>query len=129
LLAGFGDASWIMALAAATLLAAVFKLAVERRVLDHLPDDDFSPLHKTALLLSGRFGLAHRARFACGLAGGFFFPLGLALHVLSEAGELAHWALSVAAVVSFVLCLAGEMIERILFFRVVQPVRMPGSIS
>ncbi len=110
------------------LIATVFKLAVEQQALRHLNDDDFSPLHKTALLLTERFGVEYRVRFALGIVGGILIPALLVVTSLAAQPSLARIN-SLAAVSAALICLlAGELIERRLFFIAVQPVKMPGTI-
>lgn len=103
---------------AALMICGLFiKLAVER-VSEDL--DDFSSLHKTALLLNGRFGIHKRLRVACGIAGGVCFP---ALVIIAPDSSVRVGL--VAAGILF--CFVGELIERWLFFVAVQPVKMPGT--
>ena len=71
----------------------------------------------SAFLLRGPLGLSSRARFFCGMSGGLFLPL---LSLLSEPGTVLPW-------VAFTLCLAGELLERVLFFKAVVRWKMPGS--
>jgi Fe-S-cluster-containing dehydrogenase component/DMSO reductase anchor subunit len=100
--------------------SAAFKLAVENRILRFVVDEQhprLSPLNKTALLLTGRFGLASRCRIALGVAGGILLP-GLAL-LNAPAPTLAAAA--------FALCVAGELIERHLFFVAEVAPKMPGG--
>lgn len=120
----------VLALVAVMLFAAGFKLALAQRVLRHLDDDDFSPLHKTALLLTGRLGLLARCGTASTIVGGMVMPALLALQsVASGAGTVPPGSLAAQAAIAFALCLASEVIERRLFFTAVQPVKMPGAIS
>ncbi len=118
------------ALAGLVPLTAMFKLAVEHRMVRHLPDDDFSPLHKSALLLTGRFGLLNRCRMACGIVGAVLLPGLLAVEMFSPGPNFSSTQfLSAQAALLCILCLAGELIERWLFFTAVQPVKMPGAIA
>jgi DMSO reductase anchor subunit len=100
------------------ICASSIKLGACERVMRALSKDDFSPLHKTALLLSERFGLHRRLGVACGIAGGVCFPALLAVHASSSRFGL------VAA--GILLSVAAELIERRLFFAAVQPAKMPG---
>lgn len=135
LLATGAAVALVQMVAAGAAVAGLFKLAADQRVLRHVADDDFSPLHKTALLLTGRFGGWDRVRAAATLAGGVGLPLliALQLHGLSPTSA----ALSVAAVgpliaqaaLAAALAFGGELIERALFFLTVQPVKMPGSVA
>ena len=123
-----GDAPrFLFLLCVAVVPCALFaKLAAEERVMHAFAKDDFSQLHKTALLLSGHFGLWRRIRVACGIAGGVCFPALLALHGL-PAGPGPDSSLRLGLVAAGILfCLAGELIERWLFFAAVQPTKMPG---
>ena len=123
-----GDAPRFLFLLCAGVAPCAFfiKLAAEERVMCALVKDDFSQLHKTALLLSGRFGLLRRIRVACGFAGGVCFPALLALHGL-PAGHGPDSSSRFGLVAAGILfCLAGELIERHLFFVAVQPTKMPG---
>jgi DMSO reductase anchor subunit len=111
-------------LAAITALAGALKLATELPIFRHLETEDWSPLHKTALLLHGPFGLLHRWRVGLGFAGGVILPLWLALDRSTDFSTA--W---LVAVFIFAATLAGEWIERRLFFTAVQPVKMPGGVS
>ncbi|MCU1484527.1 MAG: molybdopterin oxidoreductase [Actinomycetia bacterium] len=95
--------------------AAALKLAWEASVLRHLraPADD--DLHKTALLLTGALARPARWRAALGGAGGVALPAAVALG--------APLALAFAALP---LLVAGELLERRLFFTAVVAPRMPG---
>ena len=119
-------APFLSALAAFTFIAGVAKLAVELPIFRRLEVEDFSPLHKTALLLGGQFGLLHRCRVACGVIGGATLPALLTLQTLTKTPS---WIVIGEAAAIFALCLAGELIERRLFFVAVQPVKMPGSVA
>jgi Fe-S-cluster-containing dehydrogenase component/DMSO reductase anchor subunit len=117
--------SSVTPLVALIVLAGVFKLAVEHRVLRHVSADDFSPLHKTALLLTERFGRWNRVRISCIVVGALFLPILFAL----EGFAPSPGGLTAQASLLFALCLAGELIERQLFFLAVQPAKMPGAIA
>jgi DMSO reductase anchor subunit len=120
----------VATLAAIVALAATFKFGIELRVLRRVADDDFSPLHKTALLHTERFGLVNRCRLAGGLAGAICGPALLVLRLSAAGpGAVPSPALTWLAALLFALCLAGEFIERRLFFTTVQPVRMPGTFA
>jgi Fe-S-cluster-containing dehydrogenase component/DMSO reductase anchor subunit len=116
----------VSTLASIVALAGASKLAAELPILRRLETEDWSPLYKTALLLDERFGLLHRARVACGVIGGILLPIGLALQAPTT--PTVPWLGFATTGFSFALCLAGELLERHLFFAAVQPVRMPGGI-
>jgi Fe-S-cluster-containing dehydrogenase component/DMSO reductase anchor subunit len=105
----------------AVVLGTIAKLAVENRIFRFLVDEQdphLSALNKTALLLAGPFGLASRVRVLCAMAGGVVLPW------LAFISGTAGFALPVA---SLSLCLAGELIERHLFFVAEAAPKMPGS--
>jgi hypothetical protein len=108
-----------MALPAALLA----KLAVEARIHRHADDQEPTPLKKTALLLRGPLRVAHAWRFNAGLLGGFILPMFWLYRDRAEfgAGDLIL-ALSILAAV-----VAGEWLERYLFFTACVPPRMPGA--
>ena len=117
----------LSALAGVTCLVGGLKLALELPILRRLEVEDFSPLHKTALLLQGPLGLLYRCRIACGVIGGIVLPVVLALQTLTTATPV--WLVITEAAAIFFLCLAGELMERRLFFVAVQPVKMPGGVT
>ncbi len=118
--------SVLPSLAGGGVICGILKLATELPILRFLEADDYSPLHKTALLLEDRLGFLHRCRIAIGIIGGMVLPAFLALQLLS--GEMAQWLMITEGSVILALCLAGELIERRLFFVAVQPVKMPGIV-
>ena len=84
-------------------------------------------LTQTACRLRGTLGPAQRARFACAWVGGILLP-GLAL--LGAKPGAAFGASEVTLpLAAMTLCLAGEILERWLFFRAVVPARMPGGLG
>jgi len=108
-------------LAVLVIVTAAGKLAFEHRIFRHLPDEGASgqgPLNKTARLLAGELGFIARARIALGLIGGVLLP---ALYFLTPTTTLAVTALA--------LCVAGELLERYLFFTAVVTRKMPGGIA
>jgi formate dehydrogenase iron-sulfur subunit len=116
----------LLLLVAVKVCGSFMKQGAENRAIDALSRDDFSELHKTALLLSERFGLHRRIRVACGIAGGVCFPALLAIHAL-PAGPGPDSSVRFGLVAAGILfSLAGELIERWLFFVTVQPAKMPG---
>ncbi|HEX4644058.1 MAG TPA: molybdopterin oxidoreductase, partial [Verrucomicrobiae bacterium] len=84
----------------------------------------FTPLNKTARLLESQLGKTARLRVGCGVLGGIIFPM--LVMVNRAAGNAPGPLLALAALV---LCLAGELLERYLFFRAVAPSKMPGSVG
>ena len=113
-------------LAAFGVLFGMLKLASELPIFRALEVEDYSPLHKTALLLTGQFALLHRCRMALGIVGGVALPALLALQLTRAAAT--PWLLIAGSAVIVALCLVGELIERRLFFVTVQPIQMPGGV-
>lgn len=114
-------------LAALVGLTSLVKLSFEHRIFRHQAGEEPSaqtPLNKTARLLTNELGVVARVRILCGIGGGMVLPL---LLVLDRApGEAPVPGL---ALMAFVFCLAGELLERYLFFTAVAPVKMPGGVS
>jgi Fe-S-cluster-containing dehydrogenase component/DMSO reductase anchor subunit len=112
--------------AALLITVTVAKLAFEQRLFRQLVDEETpapTPLNQTARLLAGELGLPARARIACGLLGGVVLP-GMVL-VQGAATDPPAWL----AFSALGLCLAGEWLERALFFTAVAPARMPGGMA
>ncbi len=108
-------------------VAIVFKLGLEQRIFRELVDADsltLTSLNKTARLLADQLGFAARVRVACGVIGGLLLPLFLLLNRANgfDSGRLL-------APAALALCLAGELLERYLFFTAVAPVKMPGGVA
>jgi formate dehydrogenase iron-sulfur subunit len=119
-LAATNAASW--PLIALLVVAAVAKLAFENRIFQQLVEVDaltVTSLNKTARLMTDELGLAARLRVACGIFGGLILPLVIAMNPASAG--LAAGALA--------LCVAGELLERYLFFTAVAPTKMPGGFA
>jgi Fe-S-cluster-containing dehydrogenase component/DMSO reductase anchor subunit len=112
--------------------AAGLKLASEALALLHLRDRHHTVPKRIAILMTGELGRHTLARFACGAVGGLALPA-IALAVIggaAAAGSPAPLArLVVIAAGSFALCLAGELLERFLFFAAAPASRMPGGVA
>lgn len=80
---------------------------------------------QSARLQTGILRRATVARFACGALGGIMIPSVLLALTHGSAIDFVP-ALSLA---SFALCLAGELLERHLFFTAVVAPKMPGGLS
>jgi DMSO reductase anchor subunit len=119
-------------LAVILMLAAGLKLAVEASIFRHLRDRRHSIEKRLALLMKGELGRTSAARFLCGVLGGLVLPaLGLGIAALAErsARPLPLAPLTVIAGAALVLSLAGELLERYLFFAAAPASRMPGGIA
>jgi DMSO reductase anchor subunit len=77
---------------------------------------------RAGFLLRFRLAAWRRGRWACAWIGGAALP-GLTL-LSSPTGSDAVWA-----AIGFLLCLAGEGIERSLFFRTAVAPKMPGGVA
>jgi hypothetical protein len=103
------------------LLAA--KMACEARIHRHVDDQEPNPLKKAALLLRGDLAIFGALRFNAGLLGGMLIPI---LWLYRGVGIAPGWDLGLALAVA-TLVLAGEFLERFLFFTACVPPRMPGA--
>lgn len=123
-----GAAKSVTAVSAATLaLATLIKLTLENRILKHLVDAETpiqTPLNKTARLLAGELNSVLRLRLAFGIIGGLLLPI----IALAQMAEGAAFNLLFAAT-GFALCIAGEFLERYLFFTAVVTQKMPGGLA
>lgn len=109
--------------AEALAAAVAVKLLVELSVFASLHDKQLGELKRTALLLKGPLQGWLWSRVALGLLGGIAVPLALP-GLASSPGACAAAALfSVAALI------AGELLERALFFRAVSAPKMPGAVG
>ena len=118
--------SELFTLAARPLLMAMaitggIKLLIEVSVLRHLAEHKLTPQRKTARLLTGALVNAGAARLLLGLLGMVGLPLVLALDTTLPS--------TTAIAILFLLTLAGEFLERYLFFAAVVPPKMPGGAS
>lgn len=112
---------------AQTLISAAgIKLVFELALLRHLADRQTTPLKRSAMLMTGPLAGFSIARFALGLLGGIVMPA-LLLPTISQS-HTDPVVLPIVVSMLFVACLAGELLERYLFFAAVASPRMPGSL-
>ncbi len=112
-------------LAVAVLFTAGAKLSWEACVFAHLRMRRHTELKRTALLLRDELGGQAFWRFWCGGVGGVLLPSVLLL----AAGEpSAARLVPFLAAATMALLLAGELLERHLFFRAMASARMPGGL-
>lgn len=117
-----GTAAWLFKLVLAMSMLA--KLSLELRQLRLCSDDaglneelpDSLPA-RSAYLMRFRLGLLMRVRFACAWVGGMILP---------PVSLLAGTGAPLLAITALLLCLLGETLERLLFFRTVAVRKMPG---
>jgi formate dehydrogenase iron-sulfur subunit len=102
-----------------------FKLLGEVTVLLHLYDRKLGELKRTAMLLSGQLAKQFASRLVTGALGGVLLPLLLlgSMEQLTAVGQL------VFLTASFATLLAGEVLERMLFFKALSAPKMPGAVA
>jgi Fe-S-cluster-containing dehydrogenase component/DMSO reductase anchor subunit len=104
------------------LLAASMtgKLLFELAVFRHLRDRQHTELKRTALLMMGDLSGVTAWRFGCGALGGVLVPALVSV-------QLPQASIIGLSVVVLLSVLAGELLERHLFFAASTAPRMPGS--
>ncbi len=108
------------------MIVTVTKLAFEALIFRHLLRKQTTPLKRSALLMTGPLVRWTQARFALGLIGGLLMPAILRTLIGDVAPSSPSMLATSAAL--FVACLAGELLERYLFFAAVAAPRMPGTL-
>jgi DMSO reductase anchor subunit len=109
-------------------LLAFFKLLAELAIFASLTSRQFTPLKRTASLLVGDLSRVTFLRFACGITGGLILPVILAgRHFAHAAPEPSAPLVVSAAIVSLILLIAGELLERYMFFAAVVAPKIPGA--
>lgn len=103
-------------------LIAGCKLLYEASIFAHLLSRRLTPLKRTAILTTGELGPRSAQRFLCGLIGGVVMPA-----ILFFSDSLSPQFIVVAVVLSLVVALVGEILERYLFFAAVIAPKMPGT--
>ena len=109
-------------------LVSGLKLAYEAAIFAHLFGRRLTSLKRTAVLMSG--DLAHRTaqRFLCGCVGSVFVPgLLYVVRALNPDQPLSTPLVVAAVAFSLIVSLAGELLERYLFFTAVIAPKMPGA--
>lgn len=104
--------------------AASLKLTAEAAVFGALGARTFTPMRRTALLMTGDLARATVSRFALGIAGGIVAP-GLLLLISEMTVSPLPIVLTVVLMLAFNM--AGELLERYLFFAAVVAPKMPGA--
>jgi DMSO reductase anchor subunit len=104
-----------------------FKLLAEAAIFFWLNARTYTPLRRTALLMTGDLSRATKARFIVGALGGLALP-GL-LAVWQAPARVAVYPAAVLGLVVLLLALnaIGEVLERYLFFAAVVAPKMPGA--
>ena len=111
-------------------LAALVKMAFELSILRHVRDPHHSVLKRSALLMIRDLRRVTLARFLCGALGGVVLPgLVVALANPDVLRAAPGGLFAVGTILIFVLCLAGELSERYLFFAAAPSSKMPGGLA
>jgi len=104
-------------------IAAGIKLLLESSILVIFDRGNPNFFSKTAVLMLKPLKNFTLWRFGCGIAGGIVLPV-LFLRVVSGSDPITILLLTAFI---FGLSMAGELLERYLFFRAVVPLKMPGG--
>jgi hypothetical protein len=113
--------SWLLA-------AGALKLLAEGAIFVWLPSRHLTPLSRTAQLMVDELGPTTLKRFFLGLAGGVVLPGALlACYAPPTPATLSPLFSVLAVVLILAACLAGEILERYLFFTAVVAPKMPGA--
>jgi len=110
------------------IVVATAKLVWEAAIFRHLLFRRNTPLRRSALLLSRDLSSLTLARFALGLLGGVLMPAMLLGQFASATNGQGQVQFVLTTGVLFLACLAGELLERYLFFAACAAPRMPGGI-
>jgi Fe-S-cluster-containing dehydrogenase component/DMSO reductase anchor subunit len=110
------------------LTAAALKLLFEAAILRHLWPQRMTALKRSALLMTGELANFTLARFAAGILGGVIMPAFLLAGTIGAIGGDGSLPFTIIVGMLFVACLAGELLERYLFFTACASPRMPGAI-
>jgi formate dehydrogenase iron-sulfur subunit len=108
------------------MIATALKLLFEAALFGHLGSRQMTPMKRSALLMTTDLARTATWRFALGTVGGLLLPA----YWLCRAEPAATGPFLLYAVVvgQFVMSLAGELLERYLFFTAVVASRMPGGL-
>src|SRR5262249_42538970 len=104
------------------------KIFWEATVFRHLSERRMTAMKRSALLMTGELSSATLARFAVGLLGGLVMPGFLLLSLKTTSGNPNLPQFVVVTSMLFIACLAGELLERALFFTACAAPKMPGGI-
>ena len=111
------------------IAASSAKLLFEASLFRHLAVRSTTSLKRTARLMTGALASVTMARFAAGLLGGLAMPALLLLSRVPTSPEHGQDLVFVVLVgMLFAACLAGELLERYLFFAAVAAPKMPGTM-
>lgn len=108
------------------IVSMVLKLLLEAALLMHLMGRRYSPLKRSAGLLTGPLANSSILRAVCGCLGGIFVPLILSQQMNSE--QVFDVFSMVMVGLLLMACLVGELTERYQFFAACSAPRMPGGL-
>ena len=106
------------------IACAVAKLLYEAADFFHLFDRHQTPLKRMAMLLADELSGLTIARFALGIMGGVLLPWSLMIDV--DHTSTVKWLATITVI--FAMSIAGELLERTLFFMTAVAPRMPGAV-
>lgn len=104
------------------VLVSTVKLAYEGELLRHMRSRQHTIEKRMATVMLRDLRLATLSRFALGIAGGIALPL------MVNSTPLSAATAAPLLLCGLMLCLAGELSERYLFFRAAPASRMPGGL-
>jgi len=104
-------------------IAIGIKLLLESSMFYFFDKENITFINKTALLMLRQLKTFTLWRFACSLVGGILLPI-LFIQMSSNSDPRA---LLILVTLIFGLTIAGELLERYLFFRAAVPLKMPGG--
>jgi formate dehydrogenase iron-sulfur subunit len=105
-------------------IVSTLKLLTDAQILVHLRERGLGELKRTALLMVGELRQPTALRFGLGALGTV-----LALALSSGAPTIGTVGMLVFVLSVWGTLLAGELLERVLFFRAVSAPKMPGAIG
>ncbi len=121
-------ANFCHALCVCLMAVAAAKLFAEAAIFAWLQTSTFTPLRRTAILMAGSLSRVTQLRFAIGVVGGIVLPMLVLTRFFAAPGAPSYLpSLVVLALLMWLVNLAGETIERYLFFAAVVAPKMPGA--
>jgi Fe-S-cluster-containing dehydrogenase component/DMSO reductase anchor subunit len=111
------------------MLVVAAKLLLESTVFVELRRRQFTPLKRTAVILTDDLSKATLARYFFGVVGGILLPAILLSEKATTGGAEGYhpWLLCTLVAFVFGMSLVGELIERYLFFAASAAAKMPGA--
>jgi formate dehydrogenase iron-sulfur subunit len=116
------------ALCRALVVLSVVKLTWEAAIFRHLLFNRMTPLRRSAMLMTGELSSVTLARFALGILGGVVMPALLVNQTNLVSGGAGQIQFVILTGMLFAACLAGELLERYMFFAACATPQMPGGI-